>query len=84
MTTTIEFKSYYKFYYKEKNGLKNNTVRISDNSLRFKQLDLFESDEYEGEYLIKIIHHKNPNEYFIRQIKDVSIYKDMYIITWRD
>ncbi|MGB6129087.1 MAG: hypothetical protein WBG30_10075 [Psychrilyobacter sp.] len=76
---TIKFYSIEPFFSKEKSGIKNNTVRFTDHGERFKALKKF---DLKKEIFVEII---NPNtfECFTRQIKDVSIYENIFIITWR-
>lgn len=78
------FKSDDKFFFKEKLGLKNNTVRFRENDKRFDLLDKFNSGEInELDIKISLVSNKisNPAS-FIRKVKDVSIYANIYIITW--
>lgn len=77
----VEFKSSQEFYYKEATGLKNNTVRFDDKGERFDKLREFEDCETEH-LTIKIV-CRETGDWFIRQVRDVSIYKDeIFIITW--
>lgn len=77
----VSFKSTINFYEKEKKGIKNNTVRFEDNSERFNKLKAFEKGEIKN---LKIkIELKDKDESFIRQIQDVSIYENIFIITWQ-
>jgi hypothetical protein len=84
MKEIFEFKSSGTFYDKEKNGIKNNTIReidLSDD--RFLRLIQHNMNGYnDGELIIKITNHFN--ESFEREIKDISIYKNWMIITWGD
>lgn len=78
----VNFKSIPTFFEKEGEGIKNNTVRkftdIKDE--RKNLLDKFEKGDI-FDLGIKIINTQNKS-YFIREIRDVSIYEDLYIITW--
>lgn len=76
----ITFHSNENFFDKELNDLKNNTVRIKDDKddKRFDDLDRFEDIKEEGFY----IRIKCREKFFTRVIKDVSIYDDLYIISW--
>ena len=76
----IEFKSTMEFYMKEMSGQKNNTVRFYDDDKRFKLLKKF-SDGKLKELQIKI-KCVDSVACFTRIIKDVSIYENIYIITW--
>lgn len=79
----ISFKSTPKFFYKEKLGIKNNTIRkvtllekFTDK--RFKILDKAVNDL---SIIIEIVNTET-GEKFQRETKDVSKYKNFYIITW--
>ena len=78
------FKSFKKFFDKEKSNLKNNTVREIDlNDDRFLELIRYMMNGFVvGEINIKITMTENPNEFFVREIKDISVYKNLMIITW--
>jgi len=81
----VIFKSTPYFYFKEKTGVKNNTLRkfISEDAKDVNRkglLDLFILGKIELD--VRIINTET-GESFERQIKDVSIYDDWYIITWR-
>jgi len=77
----IEFKSIPEFWEKEKEGIKNNTVReFEDDDIRFEVLDLFAKGENPN-LEIRLFNTKT-KESFERKIKDVSIYAGLYIITW--
>lgn len=67
---------------KEFLGLKSNTVRKkgTDEDLRFQLLDGFISGNID-DLKIRII-KKDTTESFTRQIKDVSIWEGIYIISW--
>jgi len=78
------FKTTGEIYYKERIGLKPNTVRKIDlNDDRF--LDLI-SIAYKGfndnKIEIKIIHAQT-KDYFIREIEDVTIWDNLMIISWK-
>lgn len=80
----VEFKSDPIYYHKEKTYRKNNTIRkYFDNDERFEILKEASKKDLRGtaEYAIRIVNATN-GEYFERFIKDVSFYKDLYIITW--
>jgi hypothetical protein len=85
LTTTVEFKSDRFVYYKEKNGIKNNTTRIVSQ----KEDDLLKNKSNHIKY-IKIIStfyfFDGLPSSFTRTIKDITRYvKDdiiIYIFTW--
>lgn len=79
----FNFKSEENFYEKEREGIKNNTVREIDlNDNRFLSLIAWMMAGWDdGEILIKIT-SKYSGEYFVRQIRDISVYGDFMIITW--
>lgn len=73
----IEFKSLPIYFDKERSGVKNNTVReLSTEDDRYKVLVKRPLDLW-----IKIINSEN-GRYFLRKIRDVSIFKKLIIITW--
>ena len=79
----IEFKSKPKFYKKELLGLKNNTIReIDEVDERFKELKEMEDTGCLETDMIRITNSRTGN-YFERQIKDVTFFKEWCIITWR-
>ncbi len=69
---------------KEKDGLKNNTVRIIDKSdERFKKLIAWTDVNTEKkDYKIEIHHHILDHIFFTRTIRDISIWKNIVVITW--
>lgn len=76
----ITFKSVDPYYSKEESGIKNNTIRaIKHDDDRLKAINIFMSRE--DKIYIKI---QNPitNKSFTRVVKDISLYKSLYIITW--
>ena len=78
----IEFKSNEAFFHKEKSGLKNNTVRKFDPlDERFQKMFMWVIDnDIKGKY-IRMRRSTIP-ESFVREIKDISCYEDLFIITW--
>lgn len=75
---TITFKSIEPYYSKEESGIKNNTLRnINPCDDRLKIINNFIAGEHE--IYIKI---ENPltNKSFIRTVKDISLYKDLYTV----
>lgn len=78
----IKFKSLPEYYEKEKSGRKNNTVRwIEDKDMRFMALKNMASGDSPMENIE--ITNKESGESFVRQIKDVTVYDPVIIITWR-
>ena len=90
------FKSSKEFFYDEKNGLKNNTVRKIDMSdKRFQDLL---NDWKEKDYgFIRISHaefginnlktksiDKDGMNNFMREVKHIAVYQDLMIITWKE
>jgi len=77
------FKTSPKFFWKEFDDVKNNTVRridLSDD--RFTHLIAwFEIGWSDGDILIEIVNTKNSDS-FIREIRDITIWDDLMIITW--
>ncbi|MFR9019759.1 MAG: hypothetical protein ACLVH8_08655 [Fusobacterium sp.] len=82
---TVKFKSIPEFYEKEKKYIKTNTVRKYDaTDERFEILK--EASEknglkFDSLYVVEIINTET-GESFKRFIQDVSIYEDLYIITF--
>lgn len=82
----FRFKSYSHFYEKERADVKNNTVRKIDlNDDRFLDLIAWAVEGWnDGEIQIIIERGDNPDECFIRDIRDITIYNDIMIITWNE
>ena len=74
----VEFKSADPFYEKELSGLKNNTVRFDDKKERFDILREFKK----GDELGIVITDPKTGFSFSRHVRDVSIYNEIFIITW--
>ncbi len=72
----VVFKSFPEFWKKEKEGIRPSTVRkVDKDDRRFKLLK-------EGKAtMIKIINTET-KESFYREIKDVTFWKDLCIISW--
>ena len=69
-------------YWKEYTGQKNNTVRRVDmDDIRFQALKNINIKN--NNHIIKIINTKT-EENFERQIKDVTFWEGLCIITWRN
>jgi len=79
----FQFKTNPKIFWKERNGVKNNTVRridLSDD--RFTHLIAWSEIGWnDGDILIEIVNTKNSDS-FIREIRDITIWDDLIIITW--
>jgi len=82
----FRFKSYSHFFEKERDGVKNNTVRKIDlNDDRFLDLVAWAVEGWnDGEIQIIIQRGDNPDDYFIRDIRDISIFNDLMVITWNE
>lgn len=78
----VRFKSGSEYYFKEKSGLKPNTLRIQDkwNDKRFKLLNGFATGKRKD--LTIDIENTLTGESFHRLVKDVSFYGGYYIISW--
>ncbi|GLI57766.1 hypothetical protein PM10SUCC1_32800 [Propionigenium maris DSM 9537] len=79
----VKFKSAPEFYHKEKNGIKNNTVRLRDLDERFNILDDYIAGKIDR-LVVKIFLATMDYELFQRVVKDVSKYEGIYVITWED
>ena len=80
--TEFEFKSNHKYFYIEAKGTKNNTVREIDlQDERFLDLIYWMQVGWnDGDIKIKIV---NEEKSFVRDITDISIWKNLMIITWK-
>lgn len=86
LITIIEFKSNTAVYCKEKNGIKNNTVRIVSK----EEDEILEDILYNIKYIKIVSNVKYSNGFvnsFIRIIKDITRYEQdniiIYIFTWK-
>jgi len=80
--THIKFKSLPEHYNKEKSGIKNNTTRwINDKDMRFTALMNMAGGDSPMENIE--IENSETGESFVRQIKDVTVFSPVIIITWR-
>lgn len=84
MNKEFTFKSISPYFEKERDGLKPNTVRVVDiEDKRFIKLLGMEEFGYEpGEIKIKIVDAEDPSRFFIRDIKDISVWNSLMIISW--
>jgi len=82
----FRFKSYSNFFEKERDNVKNNTVRKIDlNDDRFLDLVAWAVEGWnDGEIQIIIQRGNNSDDYFIRNIRDISIFNDLMVITWNE
>ena len=85
MEKIFTFKSSRKYYDKEFQDIKNNTVReINLGDDRFTELIAWmETGWKEGEIKIRIVDALYPSDNFERDIQDISIWEDLMIITWK-
>jgi hypothetical protein len=80
----VKFKSNNSFYFKEKDGTKNNTVKLEENcDVRFNILDEYIKGKW-NRLVVQIHLVGQKHELFQRIVKDVSFYEGIYIITWED
>lgn len=83
----VIFKSSSDYFYDEKSNVKNNTVRMLDETdSRLKKLKEWGGSVVDKNYdpvklFIKIINAET-KESFIREIRHVAIYQGICIITW--
>jgi len=85
MNTIFKFKSQQPYYDKERHGIKNNTVRVIDlNDERFLDLIYWNRVGWnDGDIQIQITNTETKN-FFIRDIRDISIYNNLMVITWNE
>ena len=82
--TVFSFKSTEQFFIKEREDIKNNTVRVIDfTDERFQHLIHWAVVGWnDGDIKIEICCDSVHPYRFIKDIRDISIYKDLMIITW--
>jgi hypothetical protein len=82
--TIFEFKSHPDYYWRERDGVKNNTVREIDlDDERFTCLIAWmESGWNDGDIKIRIQDGDNHKIFFKRDIRDICIWRGLMIITW--
>jgi len=82
----FRFKSYSNIFEKERDDVKNNTVRKIDlNDDRFLDLIAWSVEGWnDGEIQIIIQRENDDADYFIKEIRDITIYNDLMIITWNE
>lgn len=85
MEKIFNFKSSRKYYDKEFQDIKNNTVReIHLDDERFLDLIAWMKTGWkEGEIKIRIEDALYPEDSFEREIQDITIWEDLMIITWK-
>jgi len=83
LDTVFSFKSHPDFFWKERDGVKNNTVRkVELDDERFRMLIAWSEIGFnDGDIWIEIVNCVN-NESFKRTIRDISVYGKLMIITW--
>jgi hypothetical protein len=81
----VIFKSRPFYYYKEKLGIKNNTLRKFDLSQKNDRERKFLLDKFiiDNINLKIVIKNTSENKFFEREVMDVSIFEGWYIITWK-
>ena len=86
MKKIFNFKSSRKYYDKEFQDIKNNTVReINLDDERFLDLIAWMKIGWKkGEIKIRINDALYPEDNFERDIQDISIWEDLMIITWNN
>ena len=84
--TMFMFKSHPDYYWRERDGVKNNTVREIDlDDDRFTNLIAWmETGWNDGDIKIHIQEGDNHKEFFERDIRDICIWNGFMIITWND
>ena len=81
MLDVVQFKSFPSFFAKEKSGVKNNTVRVATemDDERFTTLRYWYHSQRYGKIRIT---NSDTGDYFERQIRDITFWMDMWIISW--
>ncbi len=83
MEDVIEFKSNSENYLKEKCGKKSNTMRPNENGDgRYKLLWKMQMSGKYGKIKILLDSDDENSTFFVRQITDVTFYKDCYVVSW--
>jgi hypothetical protein len=81
---TVQFKSIDKIYHKERIGLKPNTVReidLSDDRFLHLISKAYSGFDF-GEINIKIV-NADTGDFFEREVEDITIWKNLMIISWK-
>ena len=81
----FQFKTDPRIFWKERDGVKNNTVRKIDlNDDRFIHLIAWSEIGWnDGDIKIEIVCTSHP-ESFVRDIRDITIWNDLMVITWNE
>lgn len=80
---TIFFKSIDDFYFKEKAGIKPNTVRFVDDSDEMKAVANFAADMESETLYIEVCNKLSPNLSFKRTLRDISeVYRTSQMRVW--
>lgn len=84
--TEFRFKSYAQIYEKERDNIKNNTVRKIDlNDERFQDLIYWMVEGWnDGQLQIIIQRGNDDKDFFIKEIRDITVWNDLMVITWND
>ena len=79
----FEFKTIDEIFWKERDGVKNNTVRLADlDEEKIRQLITWSEIGWnDGDIRIRIT-NVSGTDYFIRDIRDITCWNDLLIITW--
>jgi hypothetical protein len=77
---TICFQSYPEFYFKEKTGIKNNTVRLNPTANQINNImDWWNTIDTK---YVKIVNSEN-KESFSRKLLDITEYMNVIVFTWK-
>ena len=84
MNKIFKFMSREPYYSKERAGVKNNTAREIDlNDDRYLELITSMMNGFDdGDLKINIIRTPNKEDNFTRDIRDISVYNNLMVITW--
>jgi len=83
MKRMYEFKSQDKYFHKERIGLKPNTIREIDlDDERFVELITHAINGFNENLFIKIVNVQT-GDVFMREITDITWFKNMMIISWK-
>jgi hypothetical protein len=82
----FRFKSNPVNYEKESLDIKNNTIRLIDLSdERFTNFIAWNEFGYnDGDIKIKIVNSFDANQFFVRGIRDISLWENLMVITWNE
>ena len=84
LSRTFCFKTSEEYFWKERGDMKNNTIRKIDlNDVRFRELIAWAEISWNvGDIKIKISKADESGVFFERDIRDITIWNDLMIITW--